>query len=248
MYRVAICENEEFHAKEIEQILTQLLREKSVKFKIEVFMSGEELCDKLETVAYYDMIFLDIELGEMNGIEVAEKIKEVNESALIAFISAFVKYGPIGSRIQPFRYMLKEELHNGLSECLDSILITLRKRKIKFRFSDGEQIISVDSIVYIASEGRRLAFNLVDKQMDSYQQYMNGKLDDIEEKLKNYGFIRIHRSYLVNVSYIKKVANYKAVLRNGIEYGEYDNKEGLPIPREKYKDVKKNYFEKVGGL
>ena len=86
MYRIAVCENDELCMEEIKQILSNLLKKRGIRFELDTFISGEEFCEHLDSVAHCDMFFLDIEMEKISGIEVAKKVKEINENALIAFV------------------------------------------------------------------------------------------------------------------------------------------------------------------
>ena len=87
-------------------------------------------------------------------------------------------------------------------------------RKI-FRFQEGEKKIRIENILYIESKLHKLEFNILEHGLATYTMY--GTLNELENELEEYPFLRIHQSFLVNLKYIKCVTGYKVVLSNGQE-------------------------------
>jgi len=247
MYKIAICEDEEYYAKTVRQMLENLLQERGKEGEIEVFESGEDLCRDLKRIKTYDMIFLDVELREMNGIEVAEVIRGVNRDVVLAFISAYAEYAHRGYRLETLRYILKSQVDDELPECLDAMLEKLEKREkiIRLKFVSGLKEIKIESIVYIRSLNRKMLFYLYGDKFEQIEAY--GKIDVMEKRLESHGFIRIHRSYVVNVKFIDELKDNMVRLIEKVGYGEGDL-DGLPIPATKYNEIRERYFKMRGEL
>lgn len=101
-------------------------------------------------------------------------------------------------------------------------------------FVGGDRIVSKDDIVFIESFGRKLLFHMLQGELELYQ-----KLDDVEEELSDTDFLRIHKSYLVNMFFIECINSYQLYLKTG---------KVLSIPKVRYPDVKRQYEEWKRGL
>lgn len=239
--KIAICDNEEFYIEKIKGNLKKLLEERECPaFHIDTYQSGEQLCQKKEKLQEYQIIFLDVNMDQMSGLEAAQEIRNVNKEVFLVFVTAYIDYAVEGYKVDAIRFLIKDALDNTLPECVDTILEKIRYNECKERFSfvEGEQEVSIHNIYFIESEKHKLVFHIFDK--DEIRDWtLYGKMDDIEKRLKDYDFIRIHKSFLVNVKMITQVKNYRVTLKR---------EEELPVPREKFRQVKKKYFEMMGEI
>ena len=162
-------------------------------------------------------------MSGINGIELAEKIRDIHKSAFIVFVTAYIDYAIEGYRVKAIRYIIKDMLDSMLAECMDTIMYELRikNQKVKYPFIDGTCEIYSHDIAYIESDKHKVIFHMVRNQ-DNYELY--DKLDCIEKGLEQYGFLRIHKSFLVNMVYIEELTRYQVKMKTG---------EILSIPREK---------------
>lgn len=240
MLRIAICDDEDYYVEKIKKGVEDYLEQKYDRaYRIDIFKTGEALCDNQEQLKEYQIIFLDINMEQMSGLDAAKKIREVNKDAYLAFVTAFVDYAVEGYRVDAIRYIIKDDLEKTLPECMETILdrMAYKEKKERFQFIDGERELSVHKICYVESKGHNLNFYVRNQEIEKLIMY--GKMSDVEDILTQYEFIRIHKSYLVNVKEIKKIVNYQAELKMGAS---------LPIPRDKYRRVKEMYFNIVGAL
>ena len=109
---------------------------------------------------------------------------------------------------------------------MDDILEELR-RKSREIVLDFTLKIKTDDVIYVESFGHKIVFHLVDRNLN-----MNRRISDMEDKLKEYGFCRVHKSYLVNLVHVIGVGNYMMQLDNGVD---------IPVPRSRYAQVKSSY-------
>lgn len=237
--KIAICDDEEYYREKIKNDLEIILQQRNIQeYSIDVWSSGEALCENQWKLKEYQVVFLDIDMKKMNGLETAKNIRMVNKEAYLAFITAYVDYAVKGYGVDAIRFLLKDALDKTLSECVDTILerMAYREKKEMFLFLEGKREVTIHKICFVESQKHKLIFCMKNEEQ---QLTMYGKMDKIEERLKAYGFIRIHKSFLVNVKEIVQVANYRAILKNG---------KNLPIPREKYRQVKTQYFKTMGEI
>lgn len=92
MLQVAICDDQEIFVKKIRSIVDEYFGKSSVEYKVDVFLSGKEFADLKEKLTKYDIVFLDINMDELDGIQTAEILRKYNSGAYLVFITAFINY------------------------------------------------------------------------------------------------------------------------------------------------------------
>ena len=235
MFKIAICDDDSYFSEELKELLSSYLVEKDLAFEIDIYDSGEALIDLGIDVIKYTIIFLDINMKKVDGIKTAEMIREVSREVFIVFVTAYVDYSLEGYRLDVVRYLLKgnANFRSKVNECLDAIIdkmnYTLTKRK--FDFKEGTKEISLERLLYIESNLHMLKFHVMEDDEKVYTMYET--LNVFEARFAEKIFIRTHQSYLVNSKHIKNVVRCKLILSNGVE---------LPIPKAKYKEVKKKFI------
>lgn len=233
MIRIAICDDEHIYTAKIKNKVKDILYEKGINnYEIDLFHSGIELSELKHDISKYHIVFLDINMGEQNGLETAKNIRKYDEDIFIVFISAFLNYSPACYKYNAFRFILKDSL-SEMHECIEAILkeIRIKSSKKTINFTGGKREIFVDEIIYIESDRHKLHFTL--KKSKNKDLSLYGKLDDFEEEFKDYDFIRIHKSYLINMRLVKNIKAYEAIMNNG---------DSLPIPRSKYMAIKERFI------
>ena len=209
------------------------------------FYSGNVNAGKIQEmfdyIKQYNIIFLDINMDDVDGIVTAQKIREYSSEIYIVFVTAYINYSLEGYKVEAIRYLLKNNtnLEASISECMDAILhkMNLVVKKKKFKFNEGEKEINIDNILYIESKLHKLQFYIMEDKIKIYNLY--GTLNELENELKDFHFIRIHQSYLTNLKYIRSVKCYKVLLCNNQE---------LLIPKARYKNVKDAFISYKGEL
>ncbi len=239
MLRIAVCDDEKYYREKITELLKEELEKRELQdYVIEEYGTGTELLSENHFLVH-DIIFLDINMPEVNGIEIAEQIRKKRPRVVLVFITAFVDYALEGYKTEAIRFLLKDILEQSFPECIEAIIrkLSLQAFKVKCNGKEGEQEIPVDRICYIESMAHKLLFHMAGVEAQQYSAY--DKLDHMEEMLAGYGFLRIHKSYLVNIKCVEEIARYAVRLKNGRQ---------LPIPRGKYQQVKVRYYEMAGDM
>lgn len=157
--------------------------------------------------------FLDIDMPEINGLDVAKVLHQRYPEMILVFVTSFIKYAPSGYKVNAFRYLLKTQLDEELSDCMDDLQEKLydNNRTIQIRQRDRILPLAIKNILYFegTSQRRVQVFLLNGETIECL-----GKLEDYDNFLSDQGFIRLQKSFLVNMHYIDKIASYSAQLRN----------------------------------
>lgn len=241
MIRIAVCDDEKYFREKIGALLQEYSSAREFGINVESFASGEEFLAS-EKKEMFDVIFLDINMEGMNGIETAQKIRQFSEDIVLIFIMAYVAYSPEGYKVNAIRYLLKDSdsFKTAFWECMDAVRNKLMvvEKKEKFEFQGKEMVIPLSHIVYMESNLHKVTFYIKGKEIQAYTMYE--KLDAIEERLrKTQSFCRIHQSYLINLKYVDEVKRYQVLLNTG---------EILNIAKPRYKEVEMQYITYKGEI
>ena len=237
MLRSAIWDDEQFYREKIRMLLERYFEKSDLQYELAAFASGEDFLKACENRVKYDIVFMDISMEELDGMQTAQQIRAFHSDTEIVFVTAFLDYALEGYKVNAIRYILKDMLDGAVVECMDAILQKRRAAQVKFSFMEGERKMYTENILYVESRKHKSVFFYMETEIVMYQIYE--KLDTIEAKLSGCGFLRIHKSYLVNLKHIRKISNYIAVLSTGEE---------LPVPRLRYQAVKEAFVEYKGAL
>lgn len=134
----------------------------------------------------------------------------------IIFITNFIQYAPEGFEVQAFRYLLKADFSAKLDSYFDSAVQEVLQRKQLVTISINSEIIDVpvNDILYLESHRRIIVMHLLDEKRPAYQFY--GNITELSEKIEPLGFLRIQKSYLVNMHYVEIFQYNKVQLRGGL--------------------------------
>ena len=235
MLKIAICDDDKALCMQLKDMLNEIIE--NTDAEIYVFNTGEELCDLLINGSRFDIIFLDIELCEINGVEVGKKIRnELNdELTQIIYISAKDSYAMELFDIRPLNFLVKPLKR----EKIESVLKTAKKimyssnQYYEYKIGNVNFNVLISDILYFESSGRKVKIILNDDIKEYY-----GKLSEVEEKIKDNDFFFIHKSYFIN---------YNHVIEYAYEYVKMSNNEVLGISQNNRKAVREKLLQKKQG-
>lgn len=223
MIHIAICDDDRPLTGIVEQLLLRIAAEQGIDICCDVFFDGASLLRSVtEQRMYFDLIYLDIEMGDMNGIQTALALREKELPALIVYMSGHEEYLKELFCTEPFRFLSKPIDETAFCSVFLAACERIRKRAGYFNFfvKRASYRIPFDRIAYFESSGRIISIHLSGKdemQTDSLQDRFYGKMNEIEERVSsmNGRFLRVHQSYLVNFDYIKMLSSTEIEMLDG---------------------------------
>lgn len=231
MVNIVICENDKNDQEFVKAKVVEILDDLNIEYEIKVYNSGDDLLEGYDK--YTDIILLDIQMDGLDGMETARKIREFDDNVEIIFITSFVEYALEGYEVNAYRYLLKpvkdENLMTSLINCLNDRNFV--KRSIVIKEGDTRIKISLKDIMYIEVQGNDITVHTL---KDTYRT--KGTMSNFETEINSNMFVRCHKSYLVNLEYIKSIKRYTSILVNDEE---------VPLSRNKYKEIKDRFFEMI---
>ena len=202
MYTIGICDDGKNICSFLEDTILQFGKEKHIKLETEVWYTGEGLQNYLVQGNHLDILFLDIELFEMTGIEVGEFIRNHLEDRMmqIIYISGKQSYAQKLFKTQPMDFLVKPVSAEQVKETLELAIKIIGKSSQKFEFQRGKDYyyVSMGEIMYFVSEGKKVKIVTVTGVQEFY-----GKLKEAGKRLPDI-FLNIHQSYIVNKEFIVK--------------------------------------------
>lgn len=228
MLRIAICDDEPKIVDEIERCINSY-NDKNIVFQIIKFYDGEEL---INSEMKFDIVFLDIEMKRLDGIKAAQRVREVNMTVPIVYITNYEKYWRSAYDVHAFDFieknkLNKEKIHKVISDFIRSIK-DFESAVIKLTTENGVRVQNTNEIYYF----------LVDSKKKIVMYTLNGEyvvkenLFDVYNKLDKFAFYESHRSCILNLKYVAHLDDYDVIMTNG---------EFVPLAQRK----KKEFMEKL---
>jgi len=234
MYQAAIVEDEKPVSEYIRTLLVSSFNKQQLTVAFDLFDNGSALLKMLESHYHYDVIFLDIEMPELDGISVCRQIRSLCPDVLVVFISNKEELVFSTFEVQPFRFIRKsqiESMADSLTLALKNELLSRNRQMIQIIEPLSNDIFSFDvgTIQYVEAQGRKCEIVTAENRTS-----VACRFKDLETQLLPYRFIKIHRSYLVNAASIFHIQKSTVVLNDNTE---------LPISRGKQEEVKQLFMK-----
>ena len=209
---IILCDDDPVFLEALCNEIRRTFAKLNLKPALSAFSSPAELTP--ERLAGCDMAFLDIdyEQEDLNGIDLARRLRQVNSHARLFFVTNFVDYAPTGYEVQAFRYILKRDMRQVLERYILQATENLAEGKEFLRLWDREQSIDLPlaQIRYL-----EVLDHYVSIHAGESTYTMGATLSGMEKELEAHGFLRIHKSYLVNMSHIRKFRSRECLLSDG---------------------------------
>ena len=229
--RIAVCDDEERFLTDIRRHIDKIYS--SLDVIVDCYNSGKNLLKSFEKQPY-DLVFLDIEMPEMDGITLARKLRDLSGKLNIVFLTGHVEYALEGYEVNALRYLTKPVKEEKLFEVLRYVSDKLTEnRKLKIRLDGEDTFIDVNDIIYLEAQNQYIM--IYTKTGDYLVRY---NISDYENELAKDGFFRTHRSYLVSLSKVKQVGKTDVVM---------EGDKTVPVSRGNIKSLKEalySYIEK----
>jgi DNA-binding LytR/AlgR family response regulator len=213
LIHIAICDDEPIFLKLFQNILKEQLKILNIEYAITCYSNGWEF---LKEIVCFDAVFLDIDMPEMNGMEVAMYVNQKHPIPIL-FLTSHDELVYSSIQFQPFRFIRKDYIDSELEEAVralnEHIRIQSQNHSVYLHTSKGYIMISIKDIQYAEIYDHLIKIHTTEDEV--YKCY--GKLSDYEKQWERFGFIRTHKSYLVNGWYIYSIRENTVILDGGKE-------------------------------
>lgn len=206
MIKICICDDDIVQSSIIENRVENFCKLYNLSHDIEVFNSSSSLLNYL-TKEKYHIYLLDMEMGNVSGIDIAKAIRKDDEDCLIIYITNHKKYALESFKVLPFRYILKPLSPHEIENVFIDAIENLNSSKKFLSVKDGtvNHRLRVNEIMYILSEnGRNL--NIITRNSED-NLIVYGKIKEIEKNLSSPYFVKINQGTIININHIKTISN-----------------------------------------
>lgn len=232
--KIAVCDDEEEFNKRTVKLIRSMLK-KTEDYKITICASGEELLETYRREPF-DIIFLDIEMEGMNGMDTARQLREKDENVIIVFLTSYEEFALEGYEVNAYRYLIKKQPEYVYKKQFKSIFQEYFQKHKYFVISDRNNIarIYLKDICFFEVLNKKI---IVHTMTNTYEY--TGKLSEVESQLADdASFIRSHKSYIINIAQVDTIGNTDITMKNT---------ENVRMSRKRKKDVVERYLSYMTG-
>ncbi|MCI8363646.1 MAG: response regulator transcription factor [Eubacterium sp.] len=211
MIRIGICDDERYMSDRIRAMVSRFFHPQNIEIIILQFSSGEEL---LKFNKKIDILFLDIQMKGIDGMETARKLRRRKFKGFLIFITVLKEMVFQSFEVQPYDYLVKPIEEQHFQKLMERLLGSMRNARENLLIQKGyeSRIIPIGDIIFCEIIDRKIYLHLVSSEVVDYYD----RIENLEKKL-NDGFFRCHRSYLIHLKYLKSYKNGTAYMENGRE-------------------------------
>lgn len=233
MIRIAIVDDDEFIRKQLNQYIVEFEKSYNEKFYVSQFEDAKQIVEEYKAV--YDIIFMDIQMKEMDGMSAAERIRELDRNVIILFVTNMGAFAIKGYRVDALSYVIKPILYVDFTQQFTKALKKVEFLRSTFLLvNQGGEILKLDvaKIVYIESVDHKIIIH-----MEQEEIVVPTTLKKIEKQVEEYHFARCNSGYLVSLRHVNKVDGDMV----------YIHEEKLVMSRPKKKSFMNALTQYIGG-
>lgn len=230
MLHIAVCDDEITVLEAISAKIQKVFEHLGQPVAITNYLQGVELRRRIFAGEHYDVLFLDIDMKDIDGIELSRHLRNNRIESLIVFISNREEYVFKSFSVRPFRFLRKIDLEGEIHSIIRDIIQEFNRKDPEFLLLETATAclkVNPYEIVYVECNDKTL--RIVTEGKEHLLRY---KISDLEAKLQRYGFLRTHKGYLVNYRYVFSIEKNEVIL---------DTKERIPLSKHRIAEVKDQF-------
>lgn len=239
--RIAVCDDEEYYRTEMEKLISVYGNESETELSVEVYEDAAKVLEEVECAAKsFDLIFFDVEMSGVTGIEAARKIYCLDAKVLFCFVTNHTNYALHAFEVEAIDYIVKPikylDVKRVMKKAKIQIYYRVDKEEAEDRYLDivsAREMVTVDltKVVYIEKRRNQCIFHLTDGEQICYESLKN-----IYKQLNPHEFYYTHQGYIANFRYIREVRKDAVCFGAGKE---------VPISRKYYSQLKERHMNKI---
>lgn len=238
---IAVCDDEKVYREQVMAALTEYRTKQNMRFEIIEYTSGKELikqCD--ENYMPFNMVFLDVDMPGMNGVEAAQKLRDYSEVTAICFVTSYENYAYEAFGVNAVDYIVKPIMYDRLERIMMKAAgwyrihkerLEAEKRFVEIHKAGETEIVDSRDLLYVEKRRNQCILHFTDRSMECYDT-----LSNLYERLDKTIFCYCHQGYLVNFYQIKEIRDNTAFLSREIF---------IPVSRKYYIPLKERFNDKL---
>lgn len=219
MINIVICDDDIFYIEQI-KALVEKYSPSDIEHSVKSYQSGEEFLDDINALKAIDIVFIDIEMKEITGIDTIKKLKEMQPDAIVLFVTSHSNYITDIFRLGAFQFLQKPIVAKDFTLDFNRAIEQYKRNhtKLEINLKDRIYCIEYSDIIFIEVQHKQIT---IFTRKDKIEMF--GKIKDYEIKLRGFGFANCHKSILINLQHIELID------LNGVKLNGYSKI--LPISR-----------------
>ena len=239
--RIAICDDEEFYRNELEKMISVYGNETGAEVIIDIYSEAAPLVEMIkDKEKSYEILFFDIDMPGMSGMEAAKEIRQIDKEVLVSFVTSHTTYALDAYGVEAIGYVVKPVKYADVKKLMEKAKIQIYyrvdseladERYLEIVSARENVLIDLEKVVYIEKRRNQCIFHMTDGEQVCYET-----LGKIYKQLNAERFLYTHQGYIANFHYIKEVKKDVVCFGSGME---------IPISRKYYEQVKKCHMDKI---
>lgn len=213
MIKVCVCDDDEVFTVDLKKILMLYGSHEKKDIEVDICLNGIDMTEAIKQKKY-DIVFLDIELGEIKGFDIGGMIRDEmdDEKTQIVYISSKTSYAMELFETRPLNFLVKPLKEKDVFEVMDTYckLFGNNKTYLRYRWLKKDYAIAQNDIIYIQSVGRKLVVKTIDDDIEFY-----AKISEILPQLDLNKFCQVHKSFVINGIYVKRYTSDSIMMCEG---------------------------------
>lgn len=237
-YKIAVCDDDNNICKALESYISKYSFQIDTNIEVSIYNNGKALLDEYKANKSFDILLLDVEMPDINGIETAKKIRtDFTKETLVIFISNYPEYMQDSFTVHPYYYITKPVAEQTFFNVLSEALMELSEKNSFMVIEDmigRKVVIHLKDLMYIENNNAKLKevfFYMTDEIIR-----VHGTIKEWTKRLEDYNFVNCYRGVIINLEYIHTIWGGKVELRNG---------KSFKISRGKECELKDKYIDKI---
>ena len=230
--KIFICDDDQIFVEKFAQLVTEGFQKQQIDTEIHTFFSAAPLIDAFQKKQPCDILFLDIDMPDTNGIDLAVSLKEYEIKPYLIFVSTVESLVYQTFKVNPFWFIRKRFCETELAEVIAAFLADMRIHlhdTLTLNCAHSIYTIHPRNICYVECQNKILHIHYENPAQDLSIPYT---LSALEKELLPYGFLRVHKGYLVNYHYIFTINRQDIQLDNG---------EHIPVSKHRVQEIRQEY-------
>lgn len=201
MIRIAIVEDEKKEREQLQKFIQRFSNENKFEIKTEEFSDGIQLIQEYDR--NFDVLFLDIEMEKLNGIDTARKIREKDKEVIILFITNLFQYAIEGYEVEAMDFVIKPVNYLTFSARMDKVMKKLEQKVchlIPFQVKKEIIMLNAHDIILVETNNKKTIIKFNNESVNCSES-----MQEVQKKLEVYGFYRCHSGFLINMNYVVRL-------------------------------------------
>lgn len=235
--KIAIVDDEELYLKQLTNIVSKYCISAAYDVDIMTYHNGKDFLSYYNTGGRFNIIFMDIEVNDMNGIEIVADVRQIDNNAIVIFVTNYDCYVSTALRVGALQFLKKpikeEDVNIDLARAMEKYLAT--RSKYEFKFNSNIKVLEFNEILFFEVYYKKIK---VHSCQGVFVEDQRGSIENKAKALSKFFFIRCHSSYMVNLSKISSIDITNIALING---------DTVPLSRNYRKSLMEAYNKYLAG-